>query len=132
MAVAATTRLTAKQGRKFAFTLGVAFLVLGGISYWRGHVIPPVVLFILAGLLILSGLLVPTRLGPIERGWMAFGHFLSKIMSPIILGVIYFAVVTPVGFLMRLFGKMPMTEHHQKDTTWKTRTKRHSDLTRQF
>lgn len=131
--MAAPDRLAVKQGRKFAFTLGIALLVLAGLSFWRGHDIVPLVLAAPGGLLLLAGLVLPGRLGPLERQWMSFGHLLSRFMSPIMLGVVYFGVLTPVGKLMRLFGKNPLTEHHQKDTTWKVRAqKRQSDLTRQF
>ena len=46
------TRLSAAEGRKFAFTVGIAFLVLAGISYWRGHTRVPVVLGSLGGVLL--------------------------------------------------------------------------------
>lgn len=131
--MAAPDRLAVKQGRKFAFTLGIALLVLAGLSFWRGHDIVPFVLAAPGGLLLLAGLVLPGRLGPLERQWMSFGHLLSRFMSPIMLGVVYFGVLTPVGKLMRLFDKNPLQEHHQKDTTWKVRAqKRQSDLTRQF
>ncbi|MDF2372047.1 MAG: SxtJ family membrane protein [Rhizobiaceae bacterium] len=131
--MATPDRLAVKQGRKFAFTLGIALLVLAGLSFWRGHDIVPWLLAAPGGLLLLAGSLIPGRLGPLERQWMAFGHLLSRFMSPIMLGVVYFGVLTPVGMLMRLFGKKPLTDHHQKETTWKIRERRRqSDLTRQF
>ena len=107
--MATSTRLTARQGRKFAFTLGIALVVLGGLSLWRGHDIVPFFLLVPGAMLFLAGILAPTRLGPVERRWMAFGHFLSRFMSPIVLGVLYFGVLTPFGLAMRLFGKNPLT-----------------------
>ena len=130
--MATSTRLTARQGRKFAFTLGIALVVLGGLSLWRGHDIVPFFLLVPGAMLFLAGILAPTRLGPVERRWMAFGHFLSRFMSPIVLGVLYFGVLTPFGLAMRLFGKNPLAEHHRPETTWTVRHQRHSHLPRQY
>jgi hypothetical protein len=44
-------------------------------------------------------------LTPLNKLWFKFGIFLGKIISPIIMGIIFFLVVTPIGLLMRLFGK---------------------------
>ena len=44
-------------------------------------------------------------LNPLNKLWFNFGIFLGKIMSPLIMGIIFFLVVTPIGLLMRLFGK---------------------------
>ena len=61
-------RLTAKEGRKFAFTLFAAFGILGGIVLWRGHETVAYVFLGLSGTLLLAGLIAPTYLGPVERG----------------------------------------------------------------
>ena len=42
---------------------------------------------------------------PLNKLWFKFGIFLGKIISPIIMGIIFFSVVTPIGLIMRLFGK---------------------------
>jgi hypothetical protein len=130
--MAVSTRLSARQGRKFGFTLGFAFLLLGSLSFWRGHDVVPFLLLLPGAFLVAAGLLAPTHLGPVERRWMAFGHQLSRFTSPIILGIIYFGVLTPVGIIMRMLGKNPLTEHHKPGTTWTVRKKSQSDLKRQF
>ena len=128
-----STRLSVKQGRKFGLTLGITLLVFGGLSLWRGHDIVPPFLLLPGAIMTLAGLLAPTRLGPVERGWMAFGRLLSRFTSPVILGVVYFGVLAPAGILMRLFGGNPLKAHHQSETTWVVREKkRQSDLKRQF
>ncbi len=132
--MAVPTRLSAKQqGRKFAFTLGIALLALGGLSFWRGHEVVPFALLLPGVLLLLAGLVAPAHLGPVERRWMAFGHLVSRFVSPVVLAIIYFGVLTPFGVAMRIFGKHPLTEHRQAATTWTVRTtKRQSDLKRQY
>ena len=108
MAHGIPTRLSAAEGRKFAFTVGIAFLVLAGISYWRGHTRVPVVLGSLGGVLLLAGVLVPTLLGPVQRGWMGFAHLLSKVTTPIFMGIVYFIVITPIGLFRQMIGKNAM------------------------
>jgi len=44
-------------------------------------------------------------LTPLNKIWFKFGLFLGKIISPLIMGVIFFLVVTPIGFFLRIFGK---------------------------
>ena len=95
--------LSKRELRKFGLTVGTAFAVLGTISWWRGHEIPPRVLWSLGALLFVPGLLVPGILGPVHRAWMAFAMVLGHINTRIILGVVYYLVITPVGLVMRLF-----------------------------
>jgi len=126
-------RLTASEGRKFAFTVGIAFLVLGAFVLWRDKMILVYIFGSLGGLLILGGLVAPTAMGPVQRAWMGFAHAISKVTTPIFMGVVYFVVLTPVSLLMRALGKNPLaipagpTIWHQRDPD-----KRKSDLTRQF
>ena len=51
------------------------------------------------------GLLNSSLLTPLNKIWFKFGLFLGKIVSPIVMGVIFFFVVTPIGLLMRIFKK---------------------------
>jgi hypothetical protein len=117
-------RLTAREGRKFGLTVGIAFLVLGGVSRWRGHEVAPVVLWILGGGLTLSGALAPTLLGPVYRAWMGLAHLLSRVTTPLFMGVVYFLVITPMGALMRIFGKNPLVHRLDNGSYWITRKPR--------
>ena len=96
-------RLSKAELRKFGLTVGGAFAVFGAISWWRGHVLPPRVLWTLAALLIVPGAIAPTLLGPVQRAWMAFATVLGHVNTRIILTVLFYLVLTPVGLIMRLF-----------------------------
>ena len=110
---------TAQDGRKFAFPVGIAFAVLGGIAYWRHpHGIPWKVFESLAVLLLIAGATIPAQLGPVYRGWMGFAHLLSKFTTPIFMGVVYYLVITPISLLMRLFGKQPMKHAEHNGGFW--------------
>ena len=60
---------------------------------------------IISFLFLFLGLLNSKILTPLNKLWFKFGILLGKIVSPIIMGIIFFLVVTPIGLLMRLFGK---------------------------
>ena len=99
-----STAYTAAAGRRFGLTVGIALAVFSGIARWRGHPTTFLVLVSLGGALILAGLTIPTLLGPVDRAWMKLAHLISRITTPIFMGVIYFVVLTPVGVLRRAFG----------------------------
>ena len=60
---------------------------------------------IISLIFLVLGLFNSKILTPLNKLWFKFGIFLGKIISPIIMGIIFFLVVTPIGLLMRLFGK---------------------------
>jgi hypothetical protein len=89
--------------RKFGLTVGAAFSVFGAISWWRGHDTAPLVLWTISVLLMVPGLLFPVVLGPVQRGWMQMAAFLGHVNTRIILTLMYYVVITPVGFIMTIF-----------------------------
>jgi hypothetical protein len=90
------------------------------------------VLGIIAGLFGAAGLLVPAHLGPVQRGWMGLAHAISRVTTPIFMGVVYFVVITPIGLLRRVLGGNPLRAHRGA-TGWVDRQQApRGDLTRQF
>jgi Saxitoxin biosynthesis operon protein SxtJ len=114
--------------------VGIAFLGLGAISYWRGHSVVPTVFWVIGGALVGGGLLLPGTLGPVYRAWMRFGLALSKVTTPLVMGVIYFGLFTPMGLLRRAFGRDALVRRSSA-SFWISRSAlpaRRSDLRRQF
>jgi len=97
------TPVSRSELRKFGLTVGIAFVLLGTVSWWRGHEIPPRVLWAVGIGLVVPGLLAPELLRPVHRGWMAFALVLGRVNTRIILTLLYYVAVTPIGALMRLF-----------------------------
>ena len=127
-------RLTAAAGRKFGLTVGAAFLVLGGIAWWRGKQTTSTVLLSLGGALVVAGLVVPTLLGPVERGWMGLAHLISRVTTPIFMGIVYFVAITPIGFIRRLAGS-PIWPRERTASRWEPHTPAVADperMERQF
>jgi len=65
----------------------------------------------------------PRVLRPFNRAWLAFGRLLHRVMSPLILGVIFFLCVTPIAYIMRLRGKDVLSLSRRRDLSsyWITR-----------
>ena len=118
MAAGVPARLTAAEGRKFGLSVGSAFMVLGGIAAWRHRTTSEAVLYTLGSALILAGILAPTHLGPVQRAWMALAHRLSKITTPVFMGVVYYVVMTPAGFLRRRMGGPISAPREQGASRW--------------
>ena len=60
---------------------------------------------IISIIFLILGLINSRILNPLNKLWFKFGILLGKIVSPIIMGIIFFLVVTPIGFIMRILGK---------------------------
>lgn len=129
-----SARLSPAEGRKFGLLVGGAFLVLGVLLWRRTHFAAAVIALVLASILIIGGLAVPARLGPIYRGWMALAMAISKVTTPIFMGVIFFLVLTPTGLLVRLFGHRPLSRSRGVKTFWQSRAAgaRRSNMDHQF
>jgi len=127
-------RLTAAQGRKFGLTVGLAFLALAALVYfWRHRVVTGEVLGAVGALLALAALVVPTRLGPLERAWMGLAKAISKVTTPLFMGVVFFVVVTPIGALMRLVGRRALVHPERDGGFWAPPASGgRSDIERQF
>ena len=125
-----TGEYTARDGRRFGLTVGIAFLVLAAIVVWRGHAGPARGMAVLGGALAVSGLVIPRALRPVDAAWMKLAELLSKVTTPIFMGIVYYLVFTPVGLVRRALGAKPMTAQGS-GSVWQKHVP-HSDLTRQF
>tara|TARA_S200000501_G_scaffold114548_1_gene107629 strand:- start:410 stop:793 length:384 start_codon:yes stop_codon:yes gene_type:complete len=72
-------------------------------------------------------------LTPMNKLWTRFGFFLGNFISPFVMGVIFFFVVTPIGLLMRLFGKDVLNlKINKSNTYWIKKTNKKSSMEKQF
>lgn len=114
---------TRAELRKFGLTVGAAFLVLGTLSWWRGHELPPRVLWGMGAALVVPALVAPDLLGPVQRGWMAAAMFLGHVNTRIILSLLFYTVITPIGFVVRLFrDPLDRSLDRPGDSRWIPRT----------
>ena len=116
MTEALVPELDRKGLREFGLVTGGVVAVLFGLFFpwllefgfprW-----PWVVFAVLGGL----GLVAPNTLRPVHYWWMRFALLLSKITTPIILGVVFYLLVTPIGLIMHLLRKDPMKRSREGD-----------------
>lgn len=97
-----------KELRKFGLIVGGVFLIIGlwpllfrgeDLRFWSLG---------LGGALAALGVLAPMSLKHVHQVWMKVGHILGSINTRIILGIIYYGLITPMGIVMRLMRKDPM------------------------
>jgi saxitoxin biosynthesis operon SxtJ-like protein len=130
-----SARLSAPDGRRFGFAIGTAFLVLAGLAWWREHTGRAGVLAVVSGLLLAVAWLAPTRLDPVRRAWMSFSVAISKVTTPVLLGVVYFVVLAPVGMLMSLAHRNLLKRPRGASSFWVKRapgTESRVDMQHQF
>jgi hypothetical protein len=125
--------LTASEGRKFAFAVGAAFAALAALLLWRGHEPFATALLFTGGLLFAAGLVIPTRLGPVERAWMGVAHAISRVTTPVFMSITYFLVLMPVGLLRRAVARNPLRRDPASSSYWVRHEQREAEsMRRQF
>jgi len=125
--------LSPAEGRKFGLTVGLAFLLLAAVVAWRGRSMVAGVFGVAGGVLFLSGLLVPGHLGPVQAAWMRFAHAISKVTTPIVMGIAYFVIITPIALVRRGVGKGLRSQPHREGGFWVVdRGSKSTDMHRQF
>ncbi len=92
------------SNRSFGIVFFIVFLLIAlyPITYSEEIRVWSVIISLI---FLVLGLLNSKILTPLNKLWFKFGILLGKIVSPIIMGIIFFLVVTPIGLIMRLFGK---------------------------
>jgi hypothetical protein len=105
------------------------------LAWWRGRLLTAGVATGVGLALVIAALVVPARLGPIYRLWMGLAAAMSKVTTPVFMGIIYFAVVTPTGLLRRLAGKDSLVRPRTAKSFWVSRAadaQRRAGMERQF
>jgi len=93
-----------KELRRFAITVGTVFGLLGLLFLWRQKDTAPWFILI-ASFLLFFGLTFPKVLKPIQKIWMSFALIMGWFVTRVILAVLFYCVVTPIGIVARVFSK---------------------------
>ena len=108
--------LDANGLRNFGITTGAIIAVLFGLLFpWIFERSLPLWPWIVFGVLAFWGLAAPTTLRPVYHGWMRFGLLISKVTTPIVLGVVFFVVILPFGLVRRLIAADAMAREFDND-----------------
>ena len=120
------------SNRSFGFLFFVVFLIVslwplksqGDLRLWA---------FILSLIFLVLGVLNSKFLNPLNKLWCKFGIFLGYIISPIVMGIVFFIVVTPVSLILRLLGKDVLSlKKNNKRTYWIDKSDPKSKMKNQF
>jgi hypothetical protein len=103
-----TSTITAKQLRVFGLLVGGAFSLIAVWPVITRREAPLIWALGLAGLLVVPAFLCPSVLRPFHRVWMGIGNTLGWLNSRIILGLIFYVGLTPIGLLARVLRKDPL------------------------
>jgi hypothetical protein len=103
--------------------MALPLTLVAAIGAWRGHTILPVLVGGLAVTLAGLGLAAPRGLRPVHRVWMKLADALAWFNTRLLLGLVYYLVMTPIGLLMRLLGRDPLDRRlHDRASYWIART----------
>ena len=101
--------LDGKGLRHFALvTAGIVALLFGLVLPWVFGFDLPLWPWVLGGALAIWGLMAPRSLRPVYLGWMRFGLLLSKVTTPLVLGIVFLLLIVPAGLIMRWVARDPM------------------------
>ena len=127
------SKIKIPSNRNFGLVFFVIFLI---VALWPLKYEEDIRLWSLALSIIffILGILNSKLLTPLNKLWFKFGIFLGVIVSPIVMGIVYFLVVVPMGILMRLLGKDLLKKNKitNASTYWIKRDKQHGTMKKQF
>ena len=112
----AIPELDKRSLREFGVVTGAIVGGLFGLFFpWLLERSLPIWPWIVFAILGSWGLVAPTTLRPVYRGWMRFGQFMGRITTPIIMGLLFYLLITPMARIRSLLGKDSMARHLNPD-----------------
>ena len=109
--------------RKFGIIVGTVFLIIAGLLFWKEK--ESFQLFLVIGnVLFIAGIAIPFTLRPIFWVWMTFATILGWFMTRVILSLLFYVILTPIGLIARLFGKqfLGLKMDRSKQSYWNMKT----------
>jgi len=132
--MASNTKIKISSNRNFGFVFFLFFFI---IALWnfRGNFEQIKILpFCISIIFLILGLLNSKYLTPLNKAWAKFGFLLGNIVSPIVMGIVFFLVITPTSFVMKILNKDLLKKQFEKNkkTYWLKREKSSETMKRQF
>ncbi|MDP2905510.1 MAG: SxtJ family membrane protein [Candidatus Omnitrophota bacterium] len=111
--------------KKFGMTMAVAFLVIAAVVFLRRRH-APLSLLVISGSFFVLGIALPAILKPVYAAWMKLAVILSWINTRIILLILFYLILTPIGLIMRVFGKgtLDFKIEKNRDSYWQKKEKK--------
>ena len=121
------------NNRSFGILFFVVFLIIGFYPVFNSGS-PNIYFLILSTPFLILGLLNSKILTPFNKAWIKLGEFLGLIIAPVIMAMVYFVFLTPISFLVRIFGKdlLNIKFNKKKESYWIDRKKNLGSMKKQF
>ena len=127
------TKINISSNRNFGLVFFIVFLI---ISFWPLTNTESIRVWsiIISLIFLILGLLNSKLLTPLNKIWFKFGMILGGVVAPIVMGIIFFSVVTPIGIIMKITGKDLLNKKYNKEkkTYWIKRNQSMGTMKRQF
>ena len=127
------SKIKINSNRSFGIVFFFVFLI---ISLWPLLNENPLRVWsiIVAIIFLILGLINSNFLSPLNRLWFKFGKLLGTVVAPIVMGIIFFLVITPTGFIMKILGKDLLSKKYNSNmkSYWINREKSQSTMKQQF
>ncbi len=117
------SKIVAPTDRRFGLTFAAIFAVIGTWFTWRANQVGVPLLGVALAFAVIA-LVAARLLHPLNVAWMRLGILLNKVVSPVVLGAIFFLVFTPVSLLFRIIGRDALKRTYEPGLTsyWIERT----------
>ncbi len=120
------------SNRSFGIVFFIVFLLIALYPLLKGNDLR-IWSLIISFIFLALGLINSKILTPLNRLWFKFGLLLGKIISPLVMGIIFFVVVTPIGIIMRLLKKDLLNlKYNKKESYWIEKSGPKSKMKNQF
>ncbi|MGR6872804.1 SxtJ family membrane protein [Pseudomonas sp. HK3] len=119
--------------KSFGVFASIVALIIGLYFYYVGNLYASSISVGVSVLVILTVLTKPSVLRPLNFGWLYLGLFLGAVISPLVLGSIYFLIITPVAVILRISGRDELRlKLKSSDSDWKARDEFIIDFDKQY
>ena len=127
-----SNNIKTSSNRNFGVVFAIFFFIVSMFPLFKDEDIR-IWAVIVAIIFLILGLLNSSVLSPLNKIWFKFGILLGSFVSPIVMGIVFFLIVTPTSLIMRLFGKNLLGLNRvNKKTYWFERSKIKSKMKNQF
>ena len=127
------SKIRISSNRNFGLVFFFVFLIVGLFPLLKEEPFR-IWSIVIAIIFLILGLMNSKLLTPLNKLWFKFGLFLGSIVSPIVMGIVFFLVITPIGFVMKIMGKdlLNKKKDNDKKSYWINRSKTKSTMKQQF
>ena len=123
---------SSSSNRSFGIVFFAFFLIVGLWPIYNYSTIRTWAI-VVALIFLILGILNSKYLTPLNKIWIKFGLLLGKIVSPIVMGIIFFIVITPIGFIMKLFGQDLLNKKYSQNSSyWINKKDKFGSMKKQF